>query len=120
LQGEDLNEGLVFREFVEFEPLAQHSKSGMPLTREFRQFFLDGRRILSTPYREEGDYSGLHVPEDLFQNVEQQVQSRFFTMDIARLRNGEWMIVELDDGQVAGLPERANVQAFYWELAKLA
>jgi hypothetical protein len=36
LQGDDLNEGLVFREFVEFEPLTHHSKSGMPLTKEFR------------------------------------------------------------------------------------
>jgi hypothetical protein len=120
LQGEDLNEGLVFREFVEFEPLTQHSKSGMPLIREFRQFFLDGKLILSTPYWEEGDYSGLQAPTDLFQNVAQQVQSRFFTMDIARLRSGEWMIVELGDAQVAGLPERANVQAFYQALAKLA
>jgi hypothetical protein len=36
VQGEDLNEGLVFREIIDFEPLASHSKSHMPLTREFR------------------------------------------------------------------------------------
>ena len=35
--------GLVCREFVELEPLARHSKSGMPLTKEFRLFFLDAR-----------------------------------------------------------------------------
>jgi hypothetical protein len=45
LQGEDLNEGLVFREFVAFEPLATHSKSGMPLTTEYRLFFLDGQPL---------------------------------------------------------------------------
>ena len=39
LVDDDLNEGLVFREFVDFEPLTRHSKSGMPLTKEFRLFF---------------------------------------------------------------------------------
>lgn len=39
LQGKDLNEGLVFREFVEFEPLTIYSKSGMPLTKEFAFLF---------------------------------------------------------------------------------
>ena len=56
VQGEDLNEGLVFREFIDFEPLVSHSKSHMPLTREFRLFVLDGQIIFSTPYWEEGDY----------------------------------------------------------------
>ena len=41
LQGDDLSEGLVFREFADFEPLGRHPKSGMPLTKEFRLFFLD-------------------------------------------------------------------------------
>ncbi len=36
LQDEDLSEGLVFREFVEFEPIGVHPGSGMPLTEEYR------------------------------------------------------------------------------------
>ena len=34
-------------------------------------------------------------------------------MDVAKRVDGGWMIVELGDGQVAGLPERADVGAFY-------
>jgi hypothetical protein len=34
-------------------------------------------------------------------------------MDIAQRLNGEWMIVELSDGQVAGLPDNADVRGFY-------
>lgn len=120
LQGEDLNEGLVFREFVEFEPLTTHSKSGMPLTREYRLFVLDGRIILAIPYWEEGDYLdkvGDALPLDNFQKVAQKVLSRFFTMDIARRVDGTWNIVELGDGQVAGLPARADIAAFYQALA---
>lgn len=122
LQGGDLNEGLVFREFVEFEPLTAHSKSGMPLTKEFRLFILDGQIILSMPYWEEGDYGNdkdARPSIDAFGDVMQKIQSRFFTVDIARKRDGIWNIVELGDGQVAGLPARADVEIFYQTLAGL-
>jgi ATP-grasp domain, R2K clade family 3 len=113
LQGEDLAEGLVFREFVDFEPLAQHSRSGMPLTREYRIFILDGEPIYWTEYWEEGDYGDGALPVDFFREAARLVKSRFFTMDVARRRDGQWMIVELGDAQVAGLPENADVGAFY-------
>ncbi len=122
LQGEDLNEGLVFREFIEFEPLALHSKSGMPLIKEFRLFVLDGQIIFSTPYWEEGDYGNdqhTFPPIDFFRSVAQKIQSRFFTMDVARKRDGTWNIVELGDGQVAGLPARADMEMFYQALTGL-
>lgn len=118
LQGNDLNEGLVFREFIEFEPLTQHSKSGMPLTKEFRIFFLDGEPIYSVKYWEEGDYKGIFPPIDRFSEVAKAVQSRFFTMDVAKRINGAWMIIELGDGQVAGLPENIDIFAFYKALLK--
>lgn len=118
LQGADLNEGLVFRKFVAFEPLTTHSKSGMPLAREFRLFVLDGQVILSVPYWEEGAYgSETSLPSGLFSDAIQKVQSRFFTLDIAKCIDGSWTIVEPGDGQVAGLPERADVEAFYRALA---
>ncbi len=118
LQGPELNEGLVFREFVSFEPLASHAKSGMPLIKEIRLFFLDGTRLLTAPYWETGAYGDLAPPDDLFQEVARRVQSRFFTMDVARRLDGAWMIVELGDGQVAGLPEQADTSAFYRALAR--
>ncbi|HLX40310.1 MAG TPA: ATP-grasp domain-containing protein [Ktedonobacteraceae bacterium] len=119
LQGEDLNEGLVFREFVNFEQLTTHSKSGMPLTREFRLFFLDGKPVLFSEYWEEGIYGDVRPSIDFFNAIAQNVQSRFFTMDVAQRRDGGWMIIELGDGQVAGLPERADVSVFYRSFATL-
>jgi hypothetical protein len=113
LQGDDLSEGLVFREFIEFEPLGRHPKSGMPLTKEFRLFFLDGQPIFWTPYWDEGDYAGLTPPVERFAAVAGSVRSRFFTMDVAQRRGGGWMIVELGDAQVAGLPDHADVDGFY-------
>jgi len=113
LQGEDLNEGLVFREYVEFEPLTKHSKSGMPLTKEFRFFYLDNKPVYSVEYWEEGDYEGISAPVELFDTIAKGVQSSFFTMDVAKRLNGEWMVVELGDAQVAGLPEHADAAEFY-------
>ncbi len=120
LQGDDLNQGLVFREFVELEPLATHSKSGMPLTKEFRIFVLDGQPVFVSEYWEEGDYQGSSPPAEWFHDTMRAVKSRFFTMDVAQKRSGQWMITELGDAQVAGLPEKANPLAFYQALKAVA
>jgi len=37
-------------------------------------------------------------------------------MDVAKSVTGYWMIVELGDAQVAGLPERADIALFYEQL----
>lgn len=116
LQGDDLNEGLVFREFVPLEPLAIHAKSGMPLTKEWRIFLLDGAPILTAEYWETGDYGDATLPLAPFTELAERVRSRFFTMDIARQMDGAWIVIELGDGQVAGLPERADILAFYHAL----
>jgi hypothetical protein len=117
LQGEHLAEGLVFREFIEFEPIGVHPKSGMPLTEEYRIFWLDGRPIFWSPYWQEGTYRGVEPPIHQFTDVASAVRSRFFTMDIARRRDGDWMIVELGDGQVSGLPSDSDADGFYSALA---
>lgn len=90
----------------------------MPLTEEFRLFFLDGQPIFWTTYWEEGGYAGLTPPVERFAAVAEGVRGHFFTMDAAQRREGDWMIVELGDAQVAGLPDRADVDGFYkalWE-----
>jgi hypothetical protein len=113
LQGPDVNEGLVFREFEQFVPLTSHSRSGMPLTREYRLFFLDGDPILTSEYWEEGEYEGPGPPLDELRAVAARISSRFFTMDVAQRRDGRWRIVELGDGQVAGLPKRTDPLRFF-------
>jgi ATP-grasp domain, R2K clade family 3 len=113
LQDDDLNEGLVFREFIELEKLTTHSQSGMPLTKEFR-VFVKNRKIISIfKYWDEGDYEGVLPQIDKFTDVIHKIGSNFFTMDIAKKKAGDWIIVELGDGQVAGLPDNAEKEAFY-------
>jgi ATP-grasp domain, R2K clade family 3 len=113
LQGDDLNEGLVFREFVEFQPVGVHPKSRMPLTEEYRIFWLGARPMLWSPYWETGEYAGISPPLELFAETAAAVKSRFFSMDVARRIDGTWFIVELSDGQVSGLPRIDDAGAFY-------
>lgn len=117
LQGEDLNGGLVFREFVELEPAGAHPVSGMPLSREFRLFFLDARLIACSPGWDVDDFAVEAPPFASFRETARSVASRFFSMDIAQCREGRWIIIELGDGQVTGLPSGIDRSAFYAELA---
>lgn len=119
LQGEALNEGLVFRKFEALEFLTSHSKSNMPLTKEFRLFFFDGKLVGSFHYWSEGDYGDVTPVLDIFLDIAKNVTSKFFTMDIAKKKDGDWTIMELGDGQVSGLPDTADVGAFYAALKNL-
>lgn len=116
LQGEDLNEGLVFREYEPFQALTQHAKSGMPLSQEYRLFFANGKRLSTYEYWEEVPYEGTPPPTGQFEAIAPRIKSHFFTMDVARRADGGWRVIELGDGQVAGLPGGADVQSFYNDL----
>ena len=116
LRGESLNEGLVFRKFEELEYLTEHSKSGMPLTKEFRIFFANQKIVTVFDYWDEGEYGGMKPELEDFIEIAQHINSNFFTMDVAKQKDGEWIIMELGDGQVAGLPDHADRDEFYENL----
>jgi hypothetical protein len=113
-QGNDLVGGLVFREFVDMEPAFLHPRSGMPIAREYRRFYVDGQPIVTVPYWEiHNDNDVAEIPVDLFSNIAETIPSRFFTLDFARLQDGSWIIIEIGDGQVSGLPENLSPEIFY-------
>lgn len=120
LQGDGLNVGLVFRKFEELEFLKNHSKSNMPLTKEFWLFFLNRQIIQVFNYWDEGDYGDTKPDLGKFEAIGQTVKSNFFTMDIAKKKDGDWIIMELGDGQVSGLPDNADKNNFYGVLNKCA
>lgn len=116
LRGAELNGGLVFREFVALEQVGVHPKSGMPLGRELRQFFFDGRPVLRFNYWDEVAYAFDDALPSWVGEVASRIQSRFFSMDLARTAVGEWLIVELGDGQVSGLPDAIDPAALFGRL----
>ncbi|MBK7974983.1 MAG: ATP-grasp domain-containing protein [Deltaproteobacteria bacterium] len=104
--------GFVFREFVALEPVGVHPKSRMPLTREHRLVFWRGRLVAGGGYWEAGD-PGAPPPAEPFASLAGTIASPFFTMDVARRASGEWVIVVLGDGQVAGLRADQGLAALY-------
>ena len=84
LRGDALNEGLVFRKFESLEYLTDHSKSGMPLTLEYRLFFAKGKLLGAYPYWEEGEYNQPMPDLTSFLSLAKEIRSDFFTMDIAK------------------------------------
>lgn len=118
LRGDALNEGLVFRQFEELAFLTEHSQSGMPLTKEYRLFFTNHQLVSIFNYWDEGEYDTLKPNLDMFIEIAQTIESNFFTMDIAQKKDGNWIIIELGDGQVAGLPDNADRMEFYRNLKK--
>jgi hypothetical protein len=99
-------------------PIGAHPQSGMPLTREHRLFFLDGALLADAPYWDAPIDETAELPIEHFGHLVAQVPSRFYTMDVAQHIDGSWVIVELGDGQVAGLPKRMDVAAFYAALIR--
>ena len=118
LRGEDLEGGLVFRRFLDFQSIGNHPKSQMPLTLEYRAFAWQGKLFHSDHYWEAGDYPPSEPPWADFAQPLQTVASPFFTLDVARDTEGRWWIVELGDGQVSGLPPATDPLAFYTKLAE--
>lgn len=101
-QGEFLSGGIVARKFVPLKKVGTHEKSGMPLFNEYRTFILSGKPIITGRYWTQGD-AGDRPNLDDFAEVIEEVDSNFFTMDLAQTDEGEWIIIELGDGQVSGL-----------------
>lgn len=123
LQGGDLNEGLVLREYVQFDPIGVHPQSGMPLTREYRLFYFDSKLIAWAPYWDTAlyaDQASPDIPFEKFTQVARRICSRFFTMDVARTVEGDWLVIELGDGGVAGFPEGMNPLGLYAGISRFA
>jgi hypothetical protein len=112
LQGNDLAEGLVFRCFVRLRQTGVHPKSGMPLSEEYRIFWLDHEPLVVTPYWDV-DAAASEVPIDELRTIALRIPSRFFSMDVAVREDGSWLVIELGDAQVSGL--QACAPALFYE-----
>lgn len=118
LQGEQLMGGLVFRKFIPLQTIGIHPRSGMPLGAEVRSFWIGGNPGVIFPYWDEASFDE-KPPMNSFGNIGQSLPSPFFTMDIAKTADGRWIIMELGDGQVAGLPNTNLAPGLYTALAAL-
>jgi hypothetical protein len=99
-----------------FEPMASYGRDvvGMPVSDEYRVFYLDGFEVAR------GFYWANHladlvdaghrpdpgrVDDDLLVEVGYRLDGRirFAAVDVARTESGRWIVVEVNDGSMAGL-----------------
>lgn len=112
LQEESLQGGLVFRRYEELEQIGIHPKSKMPLVNEWRQFVFNSSKgpkvIAMAPYWEGGWYSEL-IPDIEVPNL----PVPFYTVDVAKKKTGEWIIIEIGDGGSSGVPTAMKPYELY-------
>lgn len=113
LQGGELNGGLVFRSFEALKVVGEHPQSRMPLAAEFRSFWLRGQLVLAHKYWGGLTSFDVELPLTWMKQLVDKIDSEFFTMDVAMREDGTWVVIELGDGQVAGLPSPELAQQFY-------
>jgi hypothetical protein len=117
-QGEYLNKGIVFRKFIKLEPTGFHEKSGMPISNELRLFIFNYKVVCTIGYWNcENINEYPEFVDDIIGRL-MNIRSKFFAVDIAKKADGQWIVMELGDGQVSGLQEY-NVKAYYSSLMKL-
>lgn len=118
----DLQGNLVVRKFLDIKTVGNHPKSGMPLSKEFRTFVLDGELLSTFNYWAEGDYTGTRPTSSFIVEVARRVYehtgSKLFTVDVAQLQDGSWTCIEVGDGQVSAIPDQENKKEFFDNLLK--
>src|SRR5690606_40582081 len=88
---------------------------GQPVNEEYRMFFYEGTLLASTPpiwgngpYEEGGKWA----------EVVRRFTNPFISMDVARQEDGSWIIIEVGDGGVTGIPPSIDLNRFYQALAE--
>ena len=107
-RGKLFNKGLVFKSV---EKLKKYQEQ----TNEWRMFFLNHKLVICN--QNSDNPVSVTAPSsqtiELFESLAKNIESNFFTMDIAEKEDGSWMILELGDGQVSGLPLMSDAIGFY-------
>jgi hypothetical protein len=99
---------------------------GLPITKEFR-FFVAYGEILSGGYYWSSHVEDLpevpsasEVPSSFLKEVISKIghKANYYAVDIAQTEMGEWIVIELNDGQMSGLSEN-DPYVLYGNLRKV-
>jgi hypothetical protein len=111
-RGNLFEKGVVLRRYHDLVRLEEDLR-GQPVHEEYRMFFWRAKLLAATPaIRGEGPFGSLGEWEE----VASRFSSPFITMDVARETSGNWLIIEVGDGGVSGLPFSIEADAFYQAL----
>ena len=116
----DLKLPVVIRQFEKLVSLGAHPKSGMPISHEYRTYVHNGKVLLQAPYWETAYQEDEEPPAEFIQSLIDKLMAqtpcKLFTIDTALRQDGEWICIEVGDGQVSSLPDQANKDEFFSKL----
>lgn len=102
-------QGLIYREY---EPLKtfEVGLNGLRFTNEWRFFFYDEQEVAAGYYWNCASNIPKDVPEEarrLAHKVAERIRDHvcFYSLDVAEKEDGSWVLVEVNDGQMAGLSD---------------
>jgi hypothetical protein len=117
-------QGVVYRKFVPLKTFGLGHEE-MPFTNEWRFYYLGERRLSHAFYWSVSDYAEQAVITPDALALADRVASiaarfvSFFSLDLAETEAGEWMLIEINDGQTA-VPGEHDLDAFYRNLREAA
>lgn len=114
-------QGIVVRKYIPLKTF-EIGINGLPITNEYRLFYYKDQYIAGGFYWSfyDGDDKPSSVPDDVisFANKIAKIAenyTNFFVLDIAETINNEWILVEINDGQMSGLSD-IDPENFYLKL----
>lgn len=121
-------QGVIIRQYVPLETL-EIGINGTPITNEWRLFFYKGNLLAHGYYWaiiddlalvEKGrpDFEARGIPLAKMVAGILKARANFFVIDIARTAEGDWRVVEVNDGQQSGLNYFVSAAELYANLAK--
>lgn len=99
---------VIIRELVKLKEIAV-SPNGFPISREYRAFFFKGQLQAYGFYWDDYDDpegKSSEVQQEIMrlgQEATKRLQVPFIAVDVGQLQSGEWIIIEVGDGQFTGL-----------------
>ena len=117
--GQICEQGIIYRKFVPLE-VFEVGINDLPFSNEWRFFFYKDRLLSSGYYWSTAE----HIPEKadkacvaFAQQVANVVKDHvnFFVLDIAETLDGQWILIEVNDGTMSGLSEN-NPDELYGNL----
>lgn len=101
------HQGVCIRKFETLVNFGINEITHCPVSKEFRIFILDGKILDIGYYWSEFSENSVKcdAPKSFIDNVVKSTKhlARFFVVDIAQKQNGDWVVIELGDAQMAGV-----------------
>lgn len=96
--------GICIKEYVDLKKYGEN-------TNEWRVFYANGKSVSISRNSGQKNFEPT-VPKELIEKY-CYLPSPFYTVDFAELADGSWKILEVGDGQVSGLSDNQDANAFF-------